>query len=146
MDKKKVLFICTNNSCRSQIAEGLLNSILGTKFIAFSAGINPTKVSPFAIEVMKEKGIDLSKQYSKSIEEFKGNNFDFVVTVCDNAKEICPFYPGKKIIHKSFEDPSKFNGNIEETLEIFRKTRDKIKTWIVDTFGKEKSRMAPNGL
>jgi arsenate reductase len=138
MDKEKVLFLCTNNSCRSQIAEGLINSILGTKYIAFSAGVNPTKVNSYAIEVMKEIGIDLSKQYSKSIDDFKGEKFDFVVTVCDNAKETCPFFPGKKIIHKSFEDPAKFNGDIVDTLEIFRKTRDEIKAWIVDTFDKEK--------
>jgi arsenate reductase len=141
MDKKKVLFLCTNNSCRSQIAEGLLNSILGTKYIAFSAGLSPKKVNPYAIEVMKEIGIDLSKQYSKSIEVFKDDNFDYVVTVCDNAKEACPFFPGKKVIHKSFEDPAKFNGNIVDTLETFRKTRDEIKAWIVDTFDKEKSRV-----
>jgi arsenate reductase len=138
MDKEKVLFLCTNNSCRSQIAEGLLNSIFRERFKAYSAGINPTKVNPYVIEVMKEIGIDLSKHYSKSIEKFKDEIFDFVVTVCDNAKEACPFFPGKKIIHKSFEDPAKFNGSIENTLDIFRKTRDNIKTWIVDTFGKEK--------
>ncbi|KYK21088.1 ArsC family transcriptional regulator [Thermoplasmatales archaeon SG8-52-4] len=134
MDKKKVLFLCTNNSCRSQIAEGLLNSIYRDRFKAYSAGINPTKVNPYAVEVMKEIGIDLSKQYSKNIEEFKGKNFDFVVTVCDNAKEACPFFPGEKIIHKSFEDPASFYGNIEDILDIFRKTRDNIKTWIIDIF------------
>ena len=138
MDKKKVLFLCTNNSCRSQIAEGLLNSIYRERFKAYSAGINPTKLNPYAIEIMKEIGIDLSKQYSKNIEEFKGKNFDLVVTVCDKAKEACFFFLGKKIIHKSFEDPTNFNGSIEDTLNIFRKTREKIKIWIVDTFDKEK--------
>ena len=134
---KKVLFLCTHNSCRSQMAEGLLNSIYGTRFIAYSAGIKPTNVNPYAIEVMKEIGIDISKHYSKSIEDFKDSNFNFVVTVCDNAKETCPFFPGKKILHKSFEDPAKINGSIEEILNLFRKIRDEIKTWIVDTFEKE---------
>ena len=137
MKKKKVLFLCTHNSCRSQMAEGLLNSIYGTRFIAYSAGIKPTNVNPYAIEVMKEIGIDISKHYSKSIEDFKDSNFNFVVTVCDNAKETCPFFPGKKILHKSFEDPAKINGSIEEILNLFRKIRDEIKTWIVDTFEKE---------
>jgi arsenate reductase len=138
MDKEKVLFLCTNNSIRSQIAEGLLNTILGSKYIAFSAGINPTIINPYAVEVMKEIGIDLSKQYSKVIDDFKGENFDIIVTVCDNAKEACPFFPGKKIIHKSFEDPAQYSGSIEDTLEIFRKTRDEIKKWIIGTFNNEK--------
>lgn len=137
MNKKKVLFICTHNSCRSQMAEGLLNSIYGSNYEAYSAGIKPTNVNPYAVEVMKEIGIDLSKHYSKSIEDFKGSTFDFVVTVCDNAKETCPFFPGKKIIHKGFEDPAVFNGSIEQTLDFFRKIRDEIKTWIVVTFGED---------
>ncbi|HDQ16089.1 MAG TPA: arsenate reductase ArsC, partial [Bacteroidetes bacterium] len=119
-DKKSVLFLCTHNSCRSQIAEGLLNNIFGTHYKAYSAGIEKTSVNPYALEVMKEIGIDISKQYSKSIEEFHGCNFDFVVTVCDNAKESCPFFPGKNIIHKSFKDPSKVKGKIEDILEAFR--------------------------
>lgn len=137
MKKKKVLFICTHNSCRSQMAEGLLNSIYGTKFEAYSAGLIPTNVNPYAVEVMKEIGIDLSKHYSKSIKDFKDSNFDIVVTVCDNAKETCPFFPGKIIIHKGFEDPANINGSTEEILDFFRKIRDEIKTWIVDTFVKQ---------
>lgn len=133
--KKKVLFICTYNSVRSQMAEGLMKTLFHDTFEVFSAGIIPTGVNPYAIEVMKEIGIDISNNRSKSIEEFKDANFDYVVTVCDNAKEACPFFPGKKILHQSFKDPSKFEGSIEETLEKFRKTRDEIKNWIEKTFG-----------
>ncbi|KYK20910.1 ArsC family transcriptional regulator [Thermoplasmatales archaeon SG8-52-4] len=134
MVKKKVLFLCTHNSCRSQIAEGLLNAIYGSRYKAYSAGIKPTNVNSFVIEVMEEIGIDLSKHYSKSIEDFHGEEFDLVVTVCDNAKEICPFYPGKKIIHKNFKDPAELNGSVKEILDRFRKVRDEIKTWIIEQF------------
>lgn len=132
--KQNVLFICNNNSSRSQIAEALLNHIYGGKFNAFSAGVEPTSVNPYAVEVMKEIGIDLSDHYSKSIEEFKEKNFDIVVTVCHAAKENCPFSPGKKVIHKSFEDPSNAEGEIEDILKVFRKNRDKIKKWIINSF------------
>lgn len=135
MDKKRVLFLCTHNSCRSQMAEGLLNAMYGSKYKAYSAGIQATKVNPYAVEVMKEIGIDLSKHYSKNIEDFRGEEFDFVVTVCDNAKESCPFFPGEKVVHKSFEDPADFKGDIEKTLEVFKKVRDEIKNWIQITFG-----------
>ena len=132
--KRKVLFLCTHNSARSQMAEGLLNTIYGSRYEAYSAGIQPSKVNPYAVEVMKELGIDISNSRSKSIEEFRDANFDYVVTVCDNAKEACPFFPGKKILHESFEDPAEFEGNIEETLAVFRKVRDEIKNWIQETF------------
>lgn len=132
--KKSVLFICTHNRCRSQIAEGFLNNLYKDKYQAFSAGIKKTRVNPYAIEVMKEIGIDLSKHYSKTIEIFQNKNFDFVVTVCDNARESCPFFPGKKVVHKSFDDPASFKGNIEDTLIKFRKTRDEIKNWIIEYF------------
>ena len=135
MSKKTVLFICTHNSCRSQIAEAFLNSLYALKYKAYSAGVKPSNVNPYAIEVMKEIGIDLSKHTSKSIEEFKGAYFDYVVTVCDNAKENCPFFPGKKVIHKSFKDPSTAKGSIEDILKVFRKVRDEIKDFIVETFG-----------
>jgi len=133
--KQKVLFLCTNNSARSQMAEGLLNTIYGSRYEAYSAGIEPTTLNPYAVEVMKELGIDISNNRSKSIEEFRGKTFGYVVTVCDNAKEVCPFFPGKKILHKSFEDPAEFEGNIEETLDVFRRVRDEIKDWIKKTFG-----------
>ena len=136
MTKKTVLFICTHNSSRSQIAEGFLNSLFASNYKAYSAGLKPSILNPYAFEVMKEIGIDLSNQSSKSIEKFKEVNFDYVVTVCDNAKETCPFFLGKKIIHKSFEDPASFKGNIEDTLKFFRKVRDRIKEFIIETFGK----------
>ncbi|MCS7202360.1 MAG: arsenate reductase ArsC [Dictyoglomus sp.] len=132
---KKVLFICTHNSARSQMAEGLMNALYKDKFLAFSAGTDPKGVNPLAIEVMKEIGIDISHHRSKSIEEFRGESFDYVVTVCDSAKEKCPFFPGgKKYIHKGFMDPSSFEGSYEEKLEIFRKVRDEIKKWLEEYF------------
>lgn len=116
------------------MAEGLLNTLYKDKYKAFSAGVEKTNVDPYAIEVMKEIGIDISKQYSKLVTDFQGKEFDYVVTVCDNAKENCPFFPGKKVIHKSFEDPPVFEGRIEDTLAEFRKTRDGIKNWIIEYF------------
>ncbi len=134
MTKKTVLFLCTHNSCRSQMAEGLLNTLYGDTYQAFSAGIEKTSVNPYAVEVMKEIGIDLSKHYSKSIEEYKDMKFDVVVTVCDHAKETCPFFPGKQILHKNFRDPSTFEGSIEETLVGFRKVRDDMAQWVREMF------------
>lgn len=136
MEKKKILFICTHNSARSQMAEGLVNFYLKEKFIAFSAGTKPTKVNPYAIKVMEEIGIDISNHRSKSVLEFKGEKFDYVVTVCDSAKENCPFFPGaKEYLHNSFEDPSSFEGTEEEKLNKFREIRDKIKEYILEKFG-----------
>lgn len=133
--KIKVLFICTHNSARSQMAEGLLNHYFNDSYIGFSAGTKPTIVNPIAIEVMKEIGIDISKHRSKSVLEFKGEKFDYVITVCDSAKENCPFFPGaKEYIHQSFEDPSSFEGNYEEKLNKFRKVRDEIKNFIFKKF------------
>ena len=137
MDKNSkisVLFICTHNSCRSHIAEGILNSMFGSRYKGFSAGLKKTQVNPYAVEVMKEIGIDLSMHSSKTLDKFSGEEFDIVVTVCDNARENCPFFPGKKVIHKSFKDPSEFEGSIEDTLEVFRETRDEIKSWIFRYF------------
>lgn len=134
MKKKTVLFLCTHNSARSQMAEGLLRNIYGDKYKVFSAGVKPTYINQYAIDVMKELGIDISNQRSKSIEEFQDITFDYVVTVCDNAKEICPFFPGKKILHKGFEDPVSFKGDIKDTLAFFRKIRDEIKTWVEENF------------
>lgn len=130
---KKVLFICTHNSARSQIAEGLLNHLGRGKYIAQSAGTEPTRVHPYAIKVMAEIGIDITKHRSKSIEEFRGKRFDYVVTVCDHAKETCPFFPGAKVyIHKSFPDPSEFPEDV--MLSGFRKVRDEIKDFIIEAF------------
>ena len=131
--KSKVLFICTNNSARSQIAEGFLN-FLYNDYEAFSAGTKQSSLNPYAVKVMKEIGIDISQQKSKNIDVFRNQNFDFVVTVCDNAKENCPFFPGKKVIHISFKNPAKYEGSDEEIIVNFRKTRDEIKEWIIKTF------------
>lgn len=120
------------------MAEGLLRHLYGDIYEVYSAGLEVTEVNPYAIRVMKELGIDISNHRSKSIEEFKGMVFDYVVTVCDSAKERCPFFPGKRIIHKSFEDPADFIGEEDEKLKIFRKVRDEIKEWIIDTFNKDK--------
>lgn len=130
MKKKNILFICTHNSCRSQIAEGLVNHLCQDQFIAKSAGTEKTKVHPLAIEVMKEIDIDISYHYSKLISEFKDTTFDIVVTVCDQAHEACPFFPAKQVIHQSFADPSKLTGSKNEQMTAFRKTRDEIKEWI----------------
>jgi len=135
MDKKRVLFICTHNSARSQMAEGIMNALYGDKFQSFSAGTNPSKVNPLAIEVLKEIGIDISHHRSKSIDEFKGETFDYVVTVCDNAKENCPYFPGgKKYVHRGFMDPASVEGTYEEKLSAFRKVRDEILNWIKEFF------------
>lgn len=133
--KKKVLFICTHNSARSQIAEGILRSLYGDRYEAYSAGTQPTEVNPNAAKVMAEIGIDISGQEAKSVQKYLGEEFDYVVTVCDSAKEACPFFPGgKEFIHKGFEDPSQFTGGEQETIEVFRRVRDDIKTWIQKTF------------
>ena len=132
--KKRVLFICTHNSARSQMAEAFLNSHYGDRYEAQSAGIEPTEITPYAIKVMEEIGIDITKYRSKSILEFRNENFDYVVTVCDHAKESCPFFPGEKIIHEGFEDPSKFEGTEEEILAKTRRVRDEISAWIKKTF------------
>ncbi|WP_455278153.1 arsenate reductase ArsC [[Eubacterium] cellulosolvens] len=135
--KKKILFICTHNSARSQMAEGLIKSQYGEQFEVYSAGIKPTKVSPYAIKAMSEIGIDISKHQSKSVNSFEGIEFDYVITVCDQAKESCPFFPGAKLfIHKSFEDPSSLEGTEEEIMENFRKAREQIREWIVNEFVK----------
>lgn len=135
MTKKKTLFICTHNSARSQIAEALLNELYGEKYEAYSAGVEASTVNPHAIEVMAEMGIDISTQRSKNIEEFKDSEFEYVVTVCAHAEQMCPFFPGKTVIHKNFEDPVGFNGTEEDILIQFRNIRDEIKKWIEETFG-----------
>ena len=116
--KKKVLFLCYHNSYRSQMAEGFLKAFFKDEYESFSAGIQPTSINPYAIEIMKEIGIDISDQYSKNVEEFQGKKFDYIVTVCDNVKENCPFYNGKITIHKNFEDPPQIYNNIEDILRL----------------------------
>jgi arsenate reductase len=131
MNRKKILIICTHNSARSQIAEGLINALFKDRFEAFSAGTEVAEVRPQAIQVLKEIGIDISHHYSKNMREFYGTKFDLVATVCDNAKKVCPVFPGaKKMIHKSFPDPSEVNGTDDEKLIAFRNVRDSILKWI----------------
>ncbi len=132
--KKKVLFICTHNSARSQMAEAFLRAFYSGDFEATSAGTEPTEVNPYAIQVMEEIGIDISKQRPKNLRDFLGMDFDYVITVCDQARESCPFFPGRTIIHRAFEDPARFEGTEEEILSAFRKVRDEIKDWVKNRF------------
>jgi len=129
---KRVLILCTGNSARSQMAEGILRNDGGENYEVFSAGVNPSFVRPEAILVMNEIGIDISGARSKSVEEFAGQKFDYVITVCDNANEACPVFPGKTTrIHQSFEDPPAPGvGGDEERLSIFRRVRDEIREWL----------------
>lgn len=131
MSKQKVLILCTGNSARSQMAEGLLRHDAGDRFEAFSAGVNPTKVRPEAIAVMQELGIDLSNHRSKHVNEFAAQSFDYVLTVCDHAREVCPIFPGKTVtIHHSFVDPADFKGPDQDRLALFRKVRDEIRVYL----------------
>ena len=127
---KTVLVICTGNSARSQMMEGLLNHFGNGKVQAHSAGTRPSTINPFAIEAMTEIGIDISTHYSKSIDEFANQTFDVVLTVCDSARESCPFFPGEKIIHKSFTDPAALEGSDQKKLKLFRKVRDEEMEWV----------------
>lgn len=131
-NKKRVLILCTGNSARSQMAEGLLRHDAGSKFEVESAGVEPSIVRPEAIEAMKEIDIDISGHRSKSVDEFAGQNFDFIITVCDNAKESCPVFPGRATrIHQSFEDPPPASeGDYESRLQVFRRVRDEIRGWL----------------
>ncbi len=136
MRRKKVLFICTHNSARSQMAEGFMNHFYRDRFEAQSAGTEPSQVHPLAIKAMEEVGIDISHHTSKSAVNFLNQEIDYVITVCDKAKQTCPFFPGgKDISHHSFEDPSQAEGTDDEKLEVFRRVRDEIKEWIDRIFG-----------
>jgi arsenate reductase len=129
--KKRVLILCTGNSARSQMAEGLLRHNAGDRFEVFSAGIKPSHVRPEAVAVMRELGIDISGQRSKSVDEFAGQEFDYVLTVCDSAKESCPIFPGQTVaIHRNFEDPAAAQGSEPERLAIFRRVRDEIREYL----------------
>jgi arsenate reductase len=124
---KRVLFLCTHNSARSQMAEGLLRKMGGDQFDVFSAGTEKTRVHPLAIAAMREIGIDISGQWSKTLDELDGQEFDTVITVCDRANESCPIFPSDtQRIHWSFDDPSAATGTDEERLRVFRRIRDEI--------------------
>ena len=130
MTKKNILVLCTGNSCRSQIAEGYLRHYVGDKANIYSAGIETHGVNPQAIETMKEDGIDISNHTSNNIDEYRDFDFDSVITVCDNAKERCPFFPTKaKMFHQNFSDPAKATGTDEEIDEQFRHIRKQIKEY-----------------
>ncbi|HYJ85798.1 MAG TPA: arsenate reductase ArsC [Pyrinomonadaceae bacterium] len=126
-DRRRVLILCTGNSARSQMAEGLLRDMAGERFEVVSAGVSPTHVRPEAIEVMREIGIDISGHRSKSIDEFSGHEFDYVITVCDNANQECPIFPSKtERIHWSIEDPAAVEGEEQVRLAAFRSVRDEL--------------------
>jgi arsenate reductase len=126
-ERKRVLILCTGNSARSQMAEGLLRDAGGDRFEVFSAGTHPSRVNPLAIEAMREIGIDISDHRSKSVDEFRGKEFDYVITVCDQASRNCPIFPGgTERIHWSFDDPAAVDGERDERLAVFRRVRDEI--------------------
>jgi arsenate reductase len=132
-NKKRVLILCTGNSARSQMAEGLLRHDAGARFEVESAGTKPSSVRLEAIAAMRELGIDISGHRSKSVEEFDGQNFDYVITVCDNARESCPvFFGAAKRLHHDFEDPSALDGSQEERLALFRRVRDELRTYLAE--------------
>jgi len=127
---KTILVLCTGNSCRSQIAEGYLRFFAGNKAIVYSAGIETHGVNPKAISIMAEDGIDISEHTSNNIDEYTNIDFDFVITVCDNAKERCPYFPTKaQKFHHNFPDPAKASGNEEQVKEQFRMVRQMIKSY-----------------
>ena len=136
---KRVLFICTRNSSRSQMAEALVNHDLAGKYEAFSAGTDPSSVNPLAIAVMKELGIDISQKRSKGLDEFAGQEFDYVITLCSQADEACPvFFGGTRKIHMGFPDPTAAAGSDEERVGAFRKVRDQIRDQVVGFLDKQR--------
>ncbi len=136
-EKKKVLILCTGNSARSQMAEGLLKHIAQSQYEIYSAGTKPSRVRHEAVNALAEIGIDISENRSKSVEEFLNEEIDYVLTVCDNAKENCPYFPAKtKVIHHSFADPAEIQGDEETRLKAFRKIRDEIKKYFENDFVK----------
>ena len=132
MNKIKILFLCTGNSCRSQMAEGWCHHLKNDKIEAYSAGLKKHGLNPLALQVMAESGVDISQQQSKTIDELTTQNFDLVITLCKHAHETCPHFPGK-IIHKGFDDPPKLSANVskdEDILEQYRRVRDEIRDFI----------------
>ena len=139
-EKTRVLILCTGNSARSQMAEGLLRDLGGDAFEVESAGVAPSRVRPEAVEAMREINIDIAKHRSKSVEEFAGRSFEYIITVCDNAKETCPVFSGSATrIHQSFVDPPPENvGDYQSRLKIFREVRDELKDWLTGFVDKRK--------
>lgn len=136
--KKRVLFLCTHNSCRSQMAEGLANHFLSDRIEAFSAGTEATRVNPLAAKVMAEIGIDLSAHRSKILDEFASDDFDYVITLCGDANEKCPlFFGGVQRLHIGFDDPSRLSGSEAEVLPEYRRVRDEIRQRLGDFFRRE---------
>lgn len=132
-DPKRILFLCTGNACRSQMAEGWARHLLGDKVEVYSAGTNPKGLDPVAVRAMKEVGVDISEHRAKSVEELLDTSFDWVITVCDSAYENCPVFPGRaRLMHKSFPDPPALTmgANTEDTLAVYRKVRDDIKAFV----------------
>ena len=131
--KQRVLILCTGNSARSQMAEGLLRQLAGERFEVASAGTHPAGVHPMATRVMAEIGVDLTIHRSKSVEEFAGQSFDYVITVCDHARELCPIFPGQgRRLHQSFADPAA--AATDQQVEAFRRVRDEIARWLKEEF------------
>ena len=132
--KQRILYLCTGNSCRSQMAQGLTNALHGGEFEAHSAGVEPKDVDPRAVKVMAEIGIDISGQASKTLDQFIGQDWDWVVTLCDNARESCPFFPGgARRVHKGFDDPPHLAAtaaNEEEAMGQYRRVRDEIRAMV----------------
>ena len=140
MIKPKVLFVCTENSCRSQMAEGFLRQHGGDRFTVFSAGAQPTKLNPMTVEVMREIGVDISGQHSKDVAQYLGQFFQYVIRVCDKAREKCPVPPGAIwYLDWSFEDPAAAEGSAAEKLMAFRRIRDQIEEKALEFIAHEKS-------
>ncbi len=136
--KKKVLFLCTGNSCRSQMADGLVNHDFAGRIEAFSAGTEPHGLNPKAVQVMGEIGIDIGANSSDHISKYEGQPFDYVITLCGDANEKCPlFFGGVKRLHMGFDDPPKATGTEEEVMDVYRRVRDKIRQTMREFFEKE---------
>ena len=140
--KKKILFLCTHNAARSQIAEGFVNALYADRYEAYSAGSEPTGVHSCAIEVMAEQGIDIASKRAKSLDEYGNASFDFVVTMCADAQENCPIFPGGVgYLHHTFVNPGSALGSGTDQCASFRHVRDQIKEWLQETLGKNASRV-----
>ena len=134
----RVLFLCTENACRSQMAEGLVNHYLAGKVKAFSAGVAPKEVNPLAIRALAELGIDISRQRSKPVAEFEGQQFDLVITVCDSAREQCPVFSGAaRMLHVGFPDPGRAPGTEVERMAVFRRVRDEMRQKLISRLEEE---------